>query len=123
MEKQIKFEWYYRYIPEGQLEPDKLGRWAIDCYMFVKIKKAFPEYTFAFSKYKGYLHIRVAIIKQRMQFGKKVFYCTTCTFEDAPNTGLSNSYNFYGETIEELKEKVENNFRKMALVFANTMKE
>ena len=35
-----KFEWRYRYVNDGQLEPDEHGRWAIDCYMFVHIDKA-----------------------------------------------------------------------------------
>lgn len=122
MKKEIRFEWNYRYVPEGQLEPDKIGRWAIDCYMFVKINKAFPEYKAFLSKYKGYLHIRVATIKQKTIDGAKVFYCITPTFEESPNTGMSNDYHFYGDTIEELKEKIENNFKNMALVFSNTLK-
>src|SRR6185312_8903588 len=38
------FKWNYRYVKEGQLEPDKFGRWAIDCYMYVHIEKALPKY-------------------------------------------------------------------------------
>ena len=31
------FMWKYRYVNEGQLEPDEHGRWAIDCYMFFQL--------------------------------------------------------------------------------------
>jgi len=119
-----KFVWNYRYVPDGQLEPDKYGRWAIDCYMFVHIDKALPKYKFVKEMTgKAYMPVRVATMFQKGSTVGSVpsvihKFCVTCpTFEDAGNTGFSRERNFFSDDIEELKRIVEEQFEHLRTVF------
>lgn len=119
-----KFVWNYRYVPNGQLEPDKHGRWAIDCYMFVHIEKALPKYKFVKEMTgKAYMPVRVATMFQKGSTIGSVpsvihKFCVTCpSFEDAGNTGFSRERNFFSNDIEELKRIVEEQFEHLRTVF------
>lgn len=125
----MKFHWQYRYVSEGQLEPDEHGRWAIDCYIYAHIDKSLPQYSVLKGAYdKKYLPIRVATMKQKGTLPGEVpslehRFCVTCpTFEDAGNTGFSYQRNFFSNDIEELKSIVEKEFELIQLVFKNVKK-
>ena len=122
--RRTKFRWSYRYVPDGQLEPDKHGRWAIDCYMYVHIEKALPKYKWVKEMGgKAYMPVRVATMFQK---GSTVGgvpsvihkFCVTCpTFEDAGNTGFATQRNFFSNDIEELQRIVEEQFEHLRTVF------
>lgn len=118
------FMWKYRYVNEGQLEPDEYGRWAIDCYMFVHIDKALPKYGWCKEMLgKKHLPVRVATMYQKGSIIGGVpstvhkFCVTMPTFEDAGNTGFSTQRNFFSNDIEELKSIVEKEFEHLRTVF------
>jgi hypothetical protein len=118
------FMWEYRYVKEGQLEPDEHGRWAIDCYMFVHIDKALPKYKWYKEMLgKKHLPVRVATMHQNGSTAGSVHstinkFCVTMpTFEDAGNIGFSTQRNFFSNDIEELKAIVEKEFEHLRTVF------
>ncbi len=123
--KKIKFEWRYQYVAEGEINPDKYGRWAIYCYMFIHIDKALPKYK----SYKGllannknYLPVRVATISQKEtsnDFPNSLaskYYVQMPTFDNAGNGGMAYQH-FYSNDIEELKQIVEKQFEQIRNVF------
>ena len=119
-----KFQWLYRYVEEGKLEPDEHNRWAIDCYMFVHIDKALPQYKFVKEMTgKAHIPVRVATMLQKGCLPSGVpstihKFCVTCpTFEDAGNTGFAFERNFFSNDIEELKRIVEEQFEHLRTVF------
>ena len=119
----MKFIWKYRYVPEGQLEPDKHGRWAIDCYVYVHIDKALPEYEWCKELFdRKHMPIRIATMHQKDTSPGVVpsmvhRFCVNCpSFDDAGNRGLTMSF-FYSNDIDDLKRKVEAQFEKVQRVF------
>jgi hypothetical protein len=123
--KQIKFIWKYRYVPDGQLEPDEFNRWAIDCFVLVNTKKALPTFQFAGKR----LQVRVATIVQKETLPGGVpslvdRFCACIPCFDSPGTqGLSSQYNFFSNEIEDLKKQVEEQFEKTRLIFGNILME
>jgi hypothetical protein len=124
--KKTKFVWQYIYVPEGQLQPDGYGRWAIDCYIFVHIDKALPKYEWTKEYFEDvHMPVKVATIFQKGTLNghvpSLVHKYGTCipTFDDAVNMGLSMSY-FYSNDIEELKSIVEEKYNQTRNVFENT---
>jgi hypothetical protein len=124
--RKTKFDWKYRYVEDGQIEPDEHGRWAIDCYMFIHIDKALPKYKWCkglFKSDKQYLPVRVATMFQKEAVNGAVpsivnKYCVCMpTFEDAGNIGMSTQRYFYSNDIEELKAIVEEQFEHIRTVF------
>lgn len=118
------FKWQYRYVPEGQLEPDEHGRWAIDCYMFIHIEKALPKYKWLKEATgKAHIPIRVATMCQKGCRPDNVpslvnrFCVTMPTFEDAGNIGFSTQRNYFSNDIDELKAIVEKEFEHLRTVF------
>jgi hypothetical protein len=127
-----KYEWKYRYVNEGETEPDKHGRWAIDCYAFIHIDKALPNYKWCkklFKTNKNYLPVRIATMFQKKSVNGSVpslihKYCVCMpSFDDAGNTGFSNQRYHYSNDIDELKLIVENNFEFIKNVFKNFLAE
>lgn len=119
----MKFEWKYRYVPEGQLEPDKHGRWAIDCFVFVDIAALPEKYAWLKGTFeRDYVPVRVAIMEQKgsgdVPSTIHRFACCIPSFEHA-GTGMSNQHYFYSNDIEELKKIVEDQFLLMQNVFVN----
>ena len=120
----MKFDWKYRYVSEGQIEPDKHGRWAIDCYIFVHIDKSIPKYAWCKKLFKKYMPVRVAIMFQKETVNGVVpslinKYCVCMpSFEDA-GIGMSQQRYFYSNDIEELKRVVEDQFIQIQSVFKN----
>jgi hypothetical protein len=107
----MKFDWKYEYVPEGQLEPDKHGRWAISCYIYVHIDKALPQYDWCKDLYGGRQHmpVRVATMTKKGTKNGVVpslineFCVCMPSFWEAGNLGMSNSHFFYANDIDELK--------------------
>ncbi len=120
----MKFNWEYKYVEEGQLEPDKHGRWAITCRILAHIDNSIPEYDWSKDAFGGYLPVKIAIILQKGTSNGNVAstihkYCACIpSFWDAGNTGFSN-HCFYSNDIEELKKVVEREFEKIQSVFKN----
>lgn len=119
----MKFVWRYRYVQDGQLEPDEHNRWAIDCYMLVHVEKALPQYKWAVEMTgKKYQQMRVATMVQKGTLPGDVpstehRFCVTClTTDDAGNSGLT-MRNFFSNDVEELKQEVEAQFEKLKLFF------
>lgn len=125
----MKFTWKYRYVPEGQLEPDNHNRWALDCYISVHINKALPQYKVfkPILNNKKYIDIRIASIDQKGTRGSSVpsvhdkFCASIPSFEDCGNTGFSHKYNFFSNDIEDLKRQVEEQFIMIQKVFSNCL--
>lgn len=121
----MKFEWKYRYVPEGQIEPDKHGRWAIDCYMFANIPKSLPKYHWCEESIGEYIGVRIATMMQKDTTpgicpSLMHKFCVICpSFEDAGNTGMSTQRYYYANDIEELKTIVEEQFILIQKVFQN----
>jgi hypothetical protein len=120
--RKSKFLWKYRYVEEGQLNPDEHNRWAIDCYMLVHIKKALPKYDWVKEMIgKAYMPVRVATMVQKgsgfVPSTVHNFCVTMPTFEDAGNIGFSHQRNFFSNDIEELKRVVEKEFNHIRTVF------
>ena len=123
-----KFKWQYRYVDEGQLDPDEHGRWAIDCYVFVDIDKALPKYKwYKDASGQKHLPVRIATMCQKGCSPDNVpslinrFCVTIPSFEDAGNTGLSTQRNFFSNDIEELKKIVETEFERLRTVFEHCL--
>jgi len=121
--KPITFTWRYRYVPEGQLEPDEFNRWAINCYVSVKTKNALPEYHWA----GKFMHVRVATIVQKGTMNgvvpsivDKFCACIPC-FDSPGGDGLSSQRYFYSNEIDDLKRQVEEQFEKTRLIFSNLL--
>lgn len=114
----MEFKWKYRYVPEGQIEPDENNRWAIDCYIesFVALD-SLDRYLK--DLHEQYIPIKIASINQKgtipgivPSLGHK-FCCIIPSFDNAPNTGISNQACFYSNDIDELKKIVEQQFRQI----------
>jgi hypothetical protein len=123
----MKFEWKYKYVPEGQLEPDEHNRWLLECYILVNIEEVFPQFKWVIEATGEKFHgVKVAWINQKGTLPGYVpstvdkFCASIPTFLDAMNIGMSNSYNFFSSNLEELKQIVEANFELTAKVFKNT---
>ncbi len=124
----MKFEWKYRYVPDGQLEPDKQNRWAVNGFIWADIKKSLPDFMFLIDSSKeGCLPVKVATIFQRgcvigdvpsvlHQFG-----CVVPSLYDACGVGLVKKY-YYGNTVEEVQKQVEEALNTVALIFSNAQK-
>lgn len=119
----IYFKWSYRYVPEGQLEPDKFQRWAIDCYVYVH-RDSLTRYNDSLLS-QEYLPVRVATMKQKDCYPEGVpslvhrFCVSFPTFDECLNTGFVHHRNFFSNDIEELKEMVENELTYMVSIFKN----
>lgn len=124
----MKFTWKYKYVPEGQLEPDERGRWAIDCYIHVKIDKALPNYINFKKLYGAYMPVLVATMHQKGTENGVVpsmvdkFCVMMPSLDDAGNTGLSTQTFYYSNDIEKLKKKVEDRFLYIQNIFKYTKK-
>ncbi len=121
----MEFKWIYRYVPEGQMEPDDSSRWALDCCIEVNIQKALPEYK-EFGVLTGdFMPVVIATIEQKGTLNGIVpsinhkFCCSMPCFLEAANFGMSHQFNFFSNDIEELKKKVEDNFIHIQKVFLN----
>lgn len=118
MDQKIKFTWQYLYVPEGQLEPDKYGRWGIRCYIYANLSKSLPNYGWCKDLHGKYMPISVATIIKTDNDQFKYKACVP-SFEIACNWGLSNSHWFYSNSIEELKATIEAQFEEIRNVFMN----
>ena len=122
----MKFTWQSRYVDEGQTEPDKHGRWALDLYIHVKID-LFPHLAWLKEDGQEYFPIRVASMTKRGTENARVpslintYSVVVPSFHDAPNLGLSDVMFLYDEDIEALKTKVEKEFLLLQKVFKNTL--
>jgi hypothetical protein len=123
MNKKIKFEWWYKYVPDGQLEPDERGRWCLDCYMYCNIDKSLFSYISFKQIYGKYIPIKVATIHQKGCSNGSVpsvihkFCATLVSFEHASNLGMSNSWNYFSNDLDEMKEIIENQFEVIKNIF------
>jgi len=121
----IKFNWHYAYVEEGELQPDKWGRWRLDCYILTSIDN-FPKRPHLKDYYgDGFVPILVASIFQK---GAKIgnvpslihrFASPVPSFVDSPNIGMSRESWLYSNDLEELKRMVENEFNFIRKVFLN----
>lgn len=121
----MKFEWKYRYVPEGQIEPDKHNRWGIDCYIFVNIDKSAPEYKYLNDLgFKKYMPVKIATITKKNCLPDRCpslihnFCVEIPSFWAMGTIGLSNSRYLYSNDIEELKQLTEKEFTN----FCNVLK-
>ena len=119
----IKFHWKYAYVKEGELQPDKYGRWRIDCYILTSVDN-FPERPHLKDWYSdGFVPILVASIYQKGAIIGNVpslihrFASSVPSFVDSPNIGMSRESWLYSNDLEELKRMVENEFNLMREVF------
>ena len=131
----MKFTWRSVYTPEGQLEPDEFGRWALACYMHANIEKSLPQYMWVkkalemppADQQSDYIDVCLTWINQKGTEPGAVpslthRFCACCpSFNDAGNTGFSSQHNFFSNDLEELKKIVEDQFNKMELVFKNCL--
>ncbi len=123
----MKFEWKYRYVNEGQLEPDKHGRWAIECFIYAHIDKSLPEQSCWNELHDGYYPVCVARISlkkvendlESVTAGHIRRYESCVPSFKFPNTGMSNEVYHYSDNIEELKKIVEKEFERTKSVFIN----
>jgi hypothetical protein len=118
----MKIEWKYRYVPNGQIEPDEYGRWAIDGYMFANINKSLPQYYEMKKLLNNVLRIRIATIQQVGTTPGNVpslihrFSAECLTFEDAGNFGMGMRY-YFANDVDELKLIVEDKLNQAQSVF------
>jgi hypothetical protein len=112
----MKIHWKYRYVPEGQMEPDEINRWAVDAHIkvpsvAVKGFDKFPVET---------LIVRVATIVQKGTRNGSVpsivdKFC--CTMPVLSSLRLSNQYNLFSNDLEELKSQVEEKLNQLKHIF------
>lgn len=119
----MDFRWEYRYV-SGGVEPDKFNRWRLDCYVFINIEKALPQYNEAKELYENFMPTRIVSINQKGTHPGYVpsvehkFCASMISFEEAGNLGLM-TRNYFSNDLEELKKIVEENLIKLQIVFAN----
>ena len=125
IKKIMKFSWSFRYVPEGQIEPDKKNRWRLDCYMYVNIDKDLPEFhNFKELIDSNYIPFKIGSIVQKGCLNSIVpsindkFCATIISFDYCANLGLINK-NFFSNDIDDLKKQVENQFIKTKNIFTN----
>jgi len=119
----IQFNWQYAYVKEGELQPDKWGRWRLDCYILTSVDN-FPKRPHLKDWYSdGFVPILVAHIFQKDSTIGIVpslihrFASPVPSFTDSPNIGMSRESWLYSDDLEELKRMVENEFNLMREVF------
>lgn len=122
----IKFDWVYQYVPEGQLEPDTEGRWAINGYIYVHIAKGLPMYKKLLNLEDEYIRVHMVTIKQQhlmdingYDISEHKFYADMPSFDEAANTGFSQSRLYYGDSVDAIKKLVERKLSKLIKVFGN----
>jgi hypothetical protein len=109
----MKIHWRYQYVPEGQLEPDKHGRWQVVGEMFVDTNKVYPDWEYGKSLFKdGTLPIIIAHI-MRLDDGR---FCSQIPSLKYVNAGLG-SVNFTSDNLEDLKKNIENEYALLANAF------
>ena len=116
--KRIKLTWTYRYVPEGQLEPDQNNRWLMVGYMMVDTRKILTHLKF--SKEAG---VPVAYIFQKgCKNGSvpSVSHKFACCFPSMDDTGYENFY-YFGNTVEEVKQQVEEEINKTYNIFKHSI--
>lgn len=122
----MKITFSYHYVNDGDLNPDKLGRWRIDVYMQADIKKDVAACDGYLGKNK-FMHIRLASICQkgctngRFPNSSERFYIEMPTFDDATNFGMTIQC-FKSDDIEVLKKIVRKQFNKVESFFINCKK-
>lgn len=125
----MKIDWEYKYVPDGQLEPDEHGRWAIYVNIWVNAKEALVQYEKAAEAFgrDGYVPVTVAIIEQKGCRGATVpstihqFSAGIPSFRDACNLGMAHKHYFFGNTIEEVQKQVQEEFDLIEKVFKNCL--
>jgi hypothetical protein len=123
----MRFEWRYHYVPEGQLEPDKFNRWRMDCYMIVPTSILPAGYGSIKDMIGDEARICIAYMFQKGCIPGNVpstvdrFCVPMPTFVEPLNFGFSHQYNFFSNDIEELKSKVEANFKEIHNYFKNAL--
>jgi hypothetical protein len=112
----MEITWQYIYVPEGQDEPDKFGRWAVAGYIDVHIMKALPQYK-QFSKVNKYIDVGVAWIMKSTN-PKYKYQTKIPSFWEAANLGFGERY-IYSNDLEEMKTKIKEELELIQKVFKN----
>ena len=116
----MKIEWHFRYVPEGQMEPDNHGRWAVYGYIHVHVKKGLPEKFDWLSVHGAYHPVQCCVINQSGTRGNPVMnYKFFCTVPDImnPAAGFGPVRQMFSDDLEDLKRQVEERFEEMRAAF------
>lgn len=112
----MEIEWFFRYVPEGQMTPDHLNRWAVDGYIWVEAKEAFPqeEEWFSHVTKDGYYPLKVCTICMKGTIIGSVpsvhdTFCASIPSFRYRGHGFGDS-NFFGKTLDEVKAQVKEQF-------------
>ena len=92
------FTWKHRYV-KGGLEPDKHGRWAVNCY----IMDDKPILIATISMSGKYKELKSPVNK----FHVEIINC-----DDMYNMGITNQ-NYFSHDLEDLKKLVEKKFERL----------
>jgi hypothetical protein len=127
----MKIEWHFRYVPEGQMEPDKQDRWAIDGFIHVHVKKGLPEkwHWLPFGFKKNYHPVKVCVISQSGTRGtpkgafRKGAFRFTCDvpYLMDPQAGFSVTRCLYSNDLEDLKRQIEQRFEEIRMGFLHCL--
>ena len=103
-------KWSFRYVPDGQMEPDEYGRWACVGYVPFKTKG-----YFSFAGRKGWAKIAWISKIENEYFN---FSCRFCHYSDVLNTG-ANEKVLYAKTLEDMQKQVQEQWDINVLFFKN----
>jgi len=124
-ETEIKIKWVSRYVDSGTI-PDLHNRWALDCYVFVDITKAIENYKWVYERTgEKLMAVRFCTILQKGTVNGEVpslvhkFCVSMPSFDDAGNTGFAHNHNYFSNDLEDLKNTVEINIKKIVSAFKN----
>lgn len=115
----MNISWKYRYVPEGQMMPDEMNRWALDAYIKVLPKDVTGMETFPVN----FLYIVIATIVQKGTRNGGVPSVNDKFCCRAPVTShgrFSNASNLFSNDLEELKSQVETEFNNLQHIFNST---
>ena len=116
----MKIHWSFQYVPEGQMEPDKHGRWAVYGYVDVHVKKGLPEKWDWLSQPGAYHPVQCCVINQSGTRGNpnmnSRFFCSVSSIMN-PESGFSSTREMFSDDLEDLKRQVEERFEEMRVAF------
>lgn len=108
--------WKYRYVPEGQMEPDEMNRWALDGYIAIK-----PEHLKGYEKFPvDTMFVQVATIIQketRNGLSHKGMDKFSCHLPAIHRDARLSYQNFYHRDLEELKSQVQDQLNNIQHIF------
>jgi hypothetical protein len=114
----MKIEWKFRYTEEGDMNPDKHGRWAVVGYIWVDAEKATPEMGSIGELYNrdGKVPYIIAWINKDGT-NEKPFTCTMGSSTGMGAGGYSWQTRYTSRNLKSMQNKITRELNRLQRIF------